>query len=187
MSAPQLTPLQLQRIKSFERGPVIPVPFTTAHSAFEHFASLYPDNIALKQVSSQKTYGEVDNAANLLATRLRRDYNVQPGARVVMVLRRSIEMVIAVLAVLKAGGQYVPLDGNVVTEGTLEHVITDTKAAVVLAMTRHLEKAAKCAKDIPVLDLEKAILMDEGLEGSKPVDLATGDDGVYCVFTSGKF
>lgn len=163
----------------------MPVPFSTAHSAFEHFASLYPDNVALKQLSETMTYREVDNAANLLATRLRRDYGVRPGARVTMALRRSVQMVVAVLAVLKAGGQYVPLDGNVVTEGTLEHIIKDTDSAVVLAMTRHMEKATKAANGRAVLDLEKAIQEDAGSTGVKPTELATTNDGVYCVFTSG--
>lgn len=181
-----LTDLQLSRLHSFESGPTITIPFPTAHSAFEHHAALDPSAPALRQLSQSLSYGETNNAANLLATRLRRDFNVRPGSRVTLVLRRSVQMVVAILAVLKAGGQYVPLDGNVVTEGTLEHVIGDTESAVVLAMTQHVEKAEKCAKGRPVLDLEKAMSEDEGMVGVKPEELATGEDGVYCVYTSGK-
>ncbi len=80
-----------------------------AHARFERHAAARPDASALTFGDTTLAYGEVNARADRLARRLRA-VGVGPGDRVGIALERSPELVIAILAVLKAGGGYVPVD-----------------------------------------------------------------------------
>src|SRR5262249_21765315 len=79
------------------------------HQMFETQAARTPDAIAVVYDARQLTYRELDRWANRLAHALRQA-DVGPEVRVAICLERSLDMMVAVLAVLKAGGTYVPLD-----------------------------------------------------------------------------
>ncbi|QSQ14838.1 non-ribosomal peptide synthetase [Myxococcus landrumensis] len=76
---------------------------------FEAQAQLTPDAVAVEFEGSRLTFAELNQRANQLAHRLRRQ-GVESGSRVGLFTRRSLEMVVATLGILKAGGAYVPLD-----------------------------------------------------------------------------
>src|SRR6185503_5196715 len=79
------------------------------HELFEAQAARRPDAIALVHEDSVLSYGELDARANRLAHHLRR-LGVGPDRRVAICVERSAPMVVGLLAILKAGGGYVPLD-----------------------------------------------------------------------------
>jgi amino acid adenylation domain-containing protein len=79
------------------------------HHLFESHARAAPAAIALRFPGGEMTYGELDRRADRLARRLRAR-GVRPETSVGVCLERSPEMVIALLAVLKAGGAFIPLD-----------------------------------------------------------------------------
>src|SRR6185503_15111638 len=79
------------------------------HELFEAQAARHPDAIALVHDDSVLSYGELDARANRLAHHLRR-LGVGPDRRVAICVERSAPMVVGLLAILKAGGGYVPLD-----------------------------------------------------------------------------
>lgn len=176
-----LSPRDRYLFQKYGVGPSRSVPFACLHHAFEYHARITPSAIAVEHFSALEsiTYGELDIAANKLAHRLR-GLGVYPGKRVCILAHRSIPYVIAILAVLKAGGQYVPLDGVTVTDLTLAHVLEDSGALFTLAMEDYVHRVG----DFPVLCLEQVINEDEVYYG-KPLDLATGDDGIYVIYTSG--
>ncbi|MFD3995343.1 amino acid adenylation domain-containing protein [Streptomyces sp. NPDC058583] len=68
-----------------------------------------PDAVAVTLGGERLTYAELDRRANRLAHRLIAE-GVRPGSRVILFLERSLEAVVAILAVVKAGAVYVPLD-----------------------------------------------------------------------------
>jgi len=81
------------------------------HELFEEQATLRPEAIAICDEGRELTYGELNRQANKLAEYLRRR-GVGPETTVGILMERALEMVVALLGVLKAGGAYLPLDLN---------------------------------------------------------------------------
>lgn len=167
-------------------GPSRPVEYQLVHHSFEHHARTQPNTIAVEHTtfSESITYAELDNKANALARRLQAA-GIRPGKRVVIVARRSIPFVVGVLGVLKAGGQYVPLDAVTITDETLDFVLTDAEPSVVLVMTEYSHRI-RLKNGKPVIKLEEAIAADNGLLIPKPEECGLSpSDGCYCIYTSG--
>ncbi|MFE5924037.1 amino acid adenylation domain-containing protein, partial [Streptomyces sp. NPDC056468] len=81
----------------------------TLHHRFEVQAAATPDRIALVHGAEQLTYGELNARANRLAHRLVSD-GAGPGTVVAVSLPRSVELIVALLGVLKSGAAYLPVD-----------------------------------------------------------------------------
>jgi len=79
------------------------------HHLIEAQARRTPDAEALAFEGERLTYRELERRANALAARLR-ELGAGPDARVGLCVGRSLEMVVGILAVLKAGAAYVPMD-----------------------------------------------------------------------------
>lgn len=101
---------------------------------FEHQATLTPDKIAVEDESSRMTYAQLNAKANRLAHHLER-MKVKPGDRVGICLNRSIEMIVAMLASLKAGAVYVPLEANLPPD-RLSFLAKDLSIAVIISESR---------------------------------------------------
>lgn len=85
------------------------------HEWFEDSVRRWPQRIAVSCAGHSLTYAELDVAANRLAARLR-SAGVRPEAVVGVSLERSPELIVALLAVLKAGGAYLPLESSLPVE-----------------------------------------------------------------------
>ena len=94
-----------------------------------------PDAIAVVFDDQQVTYGELNSRSNQLAHYLR-TMNVGPEAMVGVCVERSLEMVIGLLGILKAGAAYVPLDPEYPTE-RLKFMLEDSRVPILLTQ-RHL-------------------------------------------------
>ena len=89
-------------------------------------------------------YRELDERANQLAHWLIRQ-GVTPGARVGLALHRSLELVVGMLGILKAGAAYVPMDPSYPAE-RLAYMIEDAGAAIVLTAAGQLAAAVALSK-----------------------------------------
>ncbi|KAJ7154742.1 putative nonribosomal peptide synthetase [Mycena filopes] len=163
------------------------VEFPVVHHSFEHHARMQPDAIAVEHplYAQTLTFGQLEIQANRLARRLRAQ-GICPGKKVCILSRRSIYLVVAILATLKSGGQYVPLDAVTIPDSTLSYVLNDAKPSAVLAMGEFVHRVNPDL--VPILDLEAVIQEDEllGADGSKLQDaLVTPSDGAYVIYTSG--
>lgn len=98
---------------------------------FEEWARSSPSLLAVSCRGRCLTYGELDSAASALARYLVEDQDVQPSDRVVVCMDRSIEVLVAIVAVLKAGGVYVPLEPSY-PSGRLAFLVADADPAVLL-------------------------------------------------------
>lgn len=110
----------------YGRGPTIPLIYGTITEAFEAVASAYPFATAVRECFGSKraiTYAELDWQSNIVANALIGDYGVGSGQRVVCVYSRCLEMCVFILGVLKAGAQYVPVDGAVLVEENLRQYV----------------------------------------------------------------
>jgi non-ribosomal peptide synthetase component F len=102
----------------------------TIVSLWEAQAARTPDAVAVTFGSKSLTYRDLDRRANALARHLRRQ-GVGPEVRVGIALERSLDMVVAVFSVLKAGGAYLPLDLSCPAE-RLAFMVEDSGAVLVL-------------------------------------------------------
>ena len=173
----------------FGRGPTAPIPFPTVHAAFEAAADAHPLNLAVRHhTGASVTYAELERRANRLANSLIAD-GLTKGSRVACVYSRGIDMVVAILAVLKAGGQYIPLDGGVIVDETLAHVLKDSGAAVVLTLRRFRAKVDGVARPgtrIVELDGDEAAAgAGRVVDESRPAVGVGPEDGAYAIYTSG--
>jgi non-ribosomal peptide synthetase component F len=94
-------------------------------------------------------------------------------------------MLIGLLAILKAGCQYVPIDGGVASDQALQHIFEDTEARFILCLPKYWDKVQQFARrDAIVLELG----MDTGAFYSplRPCVNVSANDGIYAMYTSGK-
>jgi amino acid adenylation domain-containing protein len=169
----------------FERGPARPVPYSRIHQAFEHHAAADPHAVAAEHEGEAITYGELNRRANRLAARLAAS-GVRPGDNVGLFVRRSIPMLVGLLATLKAGAAYVPQDIGVTPEEQLRHIIHTARTKVILTL-------AEAAGRIPVPEGHRLIAVDRATTDSHhrpapdfvPARAVAPDDGCYVLFTSG--
>ncbi|MBA2672822.1 non-ribosomal peptide synthase/polyketide synthase, partial [Ramlibacter sp.] len=153
------------------------------HQLFEEQARRNPEAVALAYEQRQFTYAQLNARANQLAHHLRQ-LGAGPERLVGICMRRSPEMVVGLLAVLKAGAAYVPMDPAYPAQ-RLQHMLQDSAAAVVLVDTagRH---ALPGTPDATVLHLRddaqrwaKAPAADVAVQAPHTRHLA------YVIYTSG--
>ena len=103
----------------------------TIISLFKKAVSQYPENIALKIDDRSLTYKELDELSGKLGFKLKNEFSIDKEDFVVLHNSRSEWMLISILAVLKAGGVYVPVDPEYPTS-RINYILNDSKAKIVL-------------------------------------------------------
>ena len=150
------------------------------HELVSAAAAAHPGEIAVASGSDRLTYRELDARADALAGRLRA-LGVGPESCVGVLLEPSLETIIATLAVMKAGGVYVPLDAAFPTE-RMELMLSEVGAELVLA---HSATAGSVpAGSWRVLDLDADLEAGESVSG-QPFIPVHPDNACYVIFTSG--
>ena len=151
------------------------------HQLFEAQVDQRPDAVAVSSGGEHLTYGELNRRANRLAHYLMRR-GVGPDVPVGVCMRRSAEMVAAMLGILKAGGAYVPLDPEY-PQQRLAFMLKDTQAPVVVTQ-RELSERLPAADAEPIcLDCDAEAIARESEEN--PVGDARPDSLIYVIYTSG--
>ncbi|TDT97558.1 amino acid adenylation domain-containing protein [Streptomyces sp. 846.5] len=159
----------------------------TLVSLFEQQAARTPQATAVSFEEQELSYGELDARADALALRLRAA-GVGPDRLVALALPRCAELVVAILAVLKAGGAYLPLDPEYPVS-RLRYMLGDARPSCVLTVPGTLPPAvaATCA-DLGIPEI--------ALDGAEPPPLpplpplpqpgrAGPDNAAYVIYTSG--
>ncbi|MEU1191694.1 amino acid adenylation domain-containing protein, partial [Streptomyces sp. NPDC005859] len=132
-------------------GPVAEVPHTTLPALFEAQAAATPHAPAVHHAGTTLTYAALDARASRLARHLTAR-GIGPGDFVAVALPRTGELLVAVLAVLKAGAAYLPVDPAYPTE-RIALVLADAAPALVLTARPVLDRIAGAAS-VPVLVLD---------------------------------
>ncbi|MEW5926225.1 MAG: amino acid adenylation domain-containing protein [Gemmatimonadota bacterium] len=151
------------------------------HELFEAQAAARPDAPALVWDDLLLSYAGLDARANRLAHHLR-GLGVGPETRVGVLLERGPELIVAILAVLKAGGCYVPLDPGYPAE-RLALMLADSRAAVLVGRG-DLAFAAEAA-ELSVVDLDRAAEAVAREPDRAPQSGASPENLAYIVYTSG--
>jgi aspartate racemase len=153
----------------------------SVHQLFEAQADETPGAIAVVYGDERLTYHELDRRANRLAHHLR-ELGVGPEVRVGVALERSVELVVALLAVLKAGGAYLPLDPSYPAR-RLAFMLADGQCPVVVTEERLVERLD--ARDVCVVRLDAD---RRRIAAASPERVASGVDAdglAYVSYTSG--
>ncbi|MFI9239252.1 amino acid adenylation domain-containing protein [Streptomyces sp. NPDC053079] len=166
----------------------VPADGRTLAACFEEQAALRPGAIALTDGTEELTYAELEARANRLA-RLLAARGAGPERYVAIALERSNDLVTALLAVVKAGAAYVPLDPHYPAD-RLAYMLADARPEIVVAATATADKVP--ATDIPVLVLDDprtaAALADAGtapLTDAERTAPLSPDHPAYVIYTSG--
>ena len=157
------------------------------HHLVEEQAARTPDEVALVMPAYEEgerqtlTYGEMNQRANQVAHYLRAQ-GVESGMVVGICLPRSLDLIVGLLAILKAGAAYLPLDPEYPCE-RLQYMLEDTQTPLVLACKETLEV-------LPPIDAETLCMDELSAEiAAQPLENAQSgvqpDDLAYIIYTSG--
>jgi len=145
-------------------------------------ARLTPDRIALVGQDRSLTYRELDEQTMTLAARLRAQIKDGPGAHVAIYLPRSVDMVLAIIAVLRAGFCYIPLDPAYPRE-RLGFIVADAQVAALLA--RRDVQASLPEADAPTIFIDDLPDGDARAVPDLPARVRSADGPAYTIYTSG--
>jgi len=156
------------------------------HELFECQADARPDATALLCGKVMMTYGELERRANRLA-RLLRQRGVERGDYVGLWLPRSVDVLVALLGIMKAGAAYVPLDPEYPAE-RVAHILADCKARAIVTLERMAAQTGGRSAAITVVALDECALELASLSDARLQLAQTGlsaSDLCYVIYTSG--
>ncbi len=158
---------------------------TTIHALVAEWAVRTPDAPAVEFAGGESlTYAELDSRANRLARHLAA-LDVAPGALVGLSVERSLDMVVGILGILKAGAAYLPLDPNYPAE-RLAFMLEDSGIAVLLTQSAVLPRLPVAAgSDIRAVCLDTDWPKIAAQPAAASAVLAGPDSLAYCIYTSG--
>jgi amino acid adenylation domain-containing protein len=164
-----------------------PVAFGTEHLLLHDLvaarAAEAPDHPAVRFEGSELTYGELESRAGRLARLLQDDYGVEPDAVVGFLLQRGPDVPTVQLAILKAGGAWLPLDPSNPAE-RVAYQVRDAAARVVVT-TQALADSLPAATARIVLDDPRDQARLAAKSDSAPPCAARPDHIAYVIYTSG--
>lgn len=174
--------LPLAELEMTARLNATATPYDTAicvHEAVTAQAARTPDHTAISCQGQTHSYGELDQQATALALRLMQR-GIQPGDIVGICLERTPDLVLSMLAVMKTGAAYLPLDPDY-PQDRIVFMIEDSQTSTVLTSR---EIAATLA-----LPPEKTFLIGEALQGEalnvSQLPVVAPESAAYVIFTSG--
>lgn len=170
--------LQLER---FNEGAINCQTDLTIDRAFSSHAARAPDAPALVAGDHILSYGEVDILAHRLADNLCSRFHLQPGDHVGVILERSIDLPICFLAILRAGGVYVPIDPVLPLE-RMRFIIADSDCPLIITTKTLQANFAGAFLTSSIATIEE--LFTDTVE-PLPTIVTASSDPAYVIYTSG--
>lgn len=154
------------------------------HEWFEEQVKKTPNKIAVVYSNSQLTYHQLNYKANQLAHYLLKRFNIKPDDLIALCLKRNEFMIISILAVLKSGGAYVPLNPKIPLN-RLNHIVQDANIKMILTNEKYQDELEKIDKNLLTVDSEQVqkILISEPIEN--PQVMMSSAHLAYVIYTSG--
>jgi amino acid adenylation domain-containing protein len=182
---PLLGELERRRVLAEWNATARPYPLDRCvHDLFTEQAARTPDAPAVLSGAETLTYAELERRSAALARHLRR-LGVGPETRVGLCLERTPELVVAVLAILRAGGAYLPLDPSYPPERLL-YMLRDSGAPVLVTDSALAPRLAAFAGRLVRIDTDAAAEESDALSHSRTFALSHSSSSLaYVVYTSG--
>jgi amino acid adenylation domain-containing protein/non-ribosomal peptide synthase protein (TIGR01720 family) len=152
------------------------------HDIIFHQTTMLGSAAAVCAWDTNLTYTELDALAEKLSIRLV-ELGVGPEVYVALCFEKSAWNVVSILAVLKAGGAFVPLDHSH-PPGRLQNFIDDVKADIVLCSALQFDKVAGTAKNVLIINASSVGDLT-GMSKTTVFSEVSPDDAAYLIFTSG--
>jgi amino acid adenylation domain-containing protein len=157
------------------------LPFASVPEWFEHQVGLSPQKVAVRFEGDSVTYAELNRRANQLARALEKR-GVGREKIVALCLERSLDMMVALLGVMKAGGAYLPID-PALPEERQAMMLEDSGAVLVLTQASLRTTLPQSATPIFDFDAERAALATES--GENLAIRVVAEQLVHLIYTSG--
>jgi amino acid adenylation domain-containing protein len=158
------------------------LPAELLYKRFEDWAAKAPDSCSVVFDGESLTYRELNRRANQLANHLK-NHGLEPNALVGLYVERSLEMLVGLLGILKAGAAYIPLDPSF-PKDRLTYMVEDSEMRV-LVTHRGLQKSLSvCPPQVVQMDSEWEIIAKNSGENVKSQDV-TPSQLAYVLYTSG--
>ena len=160
------------------------VPVMQLHQFFEHSCDTYPNNIALVCDNAFISYQELENRANQLAHYLFRK-KIRKGSIVAILLERSIESYIAILAVLKLGAAYVPIEADY-PEERINYILSDLPFDLLISSSlQRKEKTIVWPNFINLDEISTSLTLEPTKRLYETTIKGDENDLCYVIYTSG--
>ncbi len=172
---------EYERLDEWGNRAVLTEPASTPVSVPELFAAQVartPEAVAVTFNGRSMTYRELEEAANRLA-HLLAGHGVGPGQCVALLFSRSVEAIVAILAALKSGAAYLPID-PLMPAARIEFMLDDAAPLVAITTAGLAERLDGC--DVVVVDVDDHRI---GTQPSTPLPAPAPDDLAHIIYTSG--
>jgi amino acid adenylation domain-containing protein len=179
---PLLTPVEQEELLAAGYGPHEPFRRDPVHVLVAERAAAAPEDVAAVFEGNSLSYGELDRRAGHLARHLRRS-GVGQEDIVGVALERSLDVLVALVGVLKAGAAFTVLDPSLPVS-RLAFMLEETEAPIVITSSEWLARLPKPAGWSPVC-LDQAWENTEAGAEESLEEWATGDSLAYVLYTSG--
>ncbi len=170
----------LQQMKAWN-DTVVPYPREKSlHQIISEVASQSPNAIALKFKDKEYTYRQLNETANQIASVLIEE-GVKPDDKIAISTDRSAELVFGLLAIIKAGGIYIPLD-PIFPINRINYMLEDSAAVMLITTKKYSGKYESKAKELLLDDIWPTL---PSRPAADPAVAITGKDLLYVLYTSG--
>ncbi len=153
----------------------------TIQQMFEEQAEQTPDNTALVYGSNNLTYKELNQKANQLA-RVLRDKGLKPDSIAGILIEPSLEMIVGILGVIKAGGAYLPIDPSY-PQQRICYMIEDSKAEILLTQSTLSNLSLLHETSVNTINLDDKSLYCGNCQNLESIN--TSYHMAYVIYTSG--
>jgi amino acid adenylation domain-containing protein len=152
---------------------------TTIPQLFEDVVTKNCDRIAVQCSDDKLTYRELNADSNMVANFLIKNRNIKPGDFVGVIFEKSVEMIVAIIGIQKAGGVYLPIEHTLIQK-RVEYNLNDTGTTCVLI-------GSSVLKNFEYIDSRLKVSLLESKKSSKnnPVVSLKPSDLSYVIYTSG--
>jgi len=171
-----------QQLQAIGSGAALAVPNECLHQRFESMVAAQPEQWAVRDHKGALSYRELDQQANRLSQHLRAQ-GIGHDSLVALALERSNDFVIALLATLKAGAAYLPLDLKQ-PAGRLADVLVDSRAALLIGAAPS-PLLNRLVEHTPVLWLNESASVIAAQPDTAPAVEHSPSDAAYVIYTSG--
>lgn len=182
-SLPMLTAEEREQLRQWNETQTDYARSKTVHDLIEEQVDRSPGATALVFRNQRLSYRELDNRANQLA-QLLLSKGLQPGDRVAVSMERSLELMVALLATLKAGAAYVPLDPTYPSE-RIKYVLRDAHASIVITEEKLRPQVESFARVVLAIDSDAEYDVLEKCSPARPRVEMSSDSPAYVIYTSG--
>jgi amino acid adenylation domain-containing protein len=178
---PLLTPYEREQLLVTWNATQTTYPDSCIHELFEEQSARTPERVAVTLQGRALSYAELNARANQVAHTLRQS-GIVPDTRVGICVERSLDLVVGLLGILKAGGTYIPLDPSYPTE-RLAFMLSDAQIDLLLTQQRLLPRLPLSGTQVLCLDADWPQITLA--EYSNPQHTTRPDHLAYVMYTSG--